>query len=419
MSTSINLGTGTNGLLGTDSLVSTSKTRVVFVDCLPALALGPQLSLARFGEIGLDRATPDTFERYLNDLEPGTDVAVAFIGGSGSSAPAAVRSLRGMRGFAKTRVYVVGEGAGGQVPGWAEVHDVEDIIAPAAFDGFGFADTVEIGMRAHGSLILDPLYTDFYLDMTWNKIFDWFETTRWDWRELELDKLNPELMSAEEVDFLTEAAIIEFGTLPGAHNFLREWEGETSFSSWALSWGAEEARHSLVQARCLEKLGVKVRSKHALYKREPYPMGDTRVGTLMMNIISEARAAELYRALAAETKEPVVRGIWKLLGRDESRHARAFYVFTQELCDGNRESQIAALKMAYVWLADRSDGLKHPAGHFYPHSTSAKGVRRIETIQAGATDAADGKVLSMVRRLVEDDSIESSKDVKRKLRSLI
>ncbi|MFD0385028.1 ferritin-like domain-containing protein [Streptomyces stramineus] len=136
--------------------------------------------------------------------------------------------------------------------------------------------------------------------------------------------------------------------------------GETSFSSWALMWGAEEARHSLVQARCLDRLGVKVRSKHALYKREPYPIGDTRAGTLMMNIISECRAAELYKALAADTTEPVVKRVWKLLGRDESRHARAFYVFTQELCDGSRAGKVAALKMAYVWLADRSEGLKHP-----------------------------------------------------------
>ncbi|MDX3384060.1 ferritin-like domain-containing protein [Streptomyces niveiscabiei] len=395
------------------------KTHVVFVDCLPGVELGAQMSLARFGEVQLDRSRPDDFERYLHELEPGSELAAAFVGSSSTSVPAAVKKLRGHARFTKTRLFVVGDAAGGPVPGWVEALDVEDILAPSAFDGFGLADTVGIAMRAYSSLTLDPLYTDFYLDMTWNKIFDWFETTRWDWKELDLDRLNPELMSEEETDFLTEAAIIEFGTLPGAHNFLREWEGETSFSSWALAWGAEEARHSLVQARCLDKLGIKVRSKHALYKREPYPIGNSRTGTLVMNIISEARAAELYRSLAAETKEPVVRGIWKLLGRDESRHARAFYVFAQELCDANREERIAALKMAYVWLADRSDGLKHPAGHFYPHSTSAKGIRRIETIQDGATDAADNKVLQMVRRLVEDDSIESSRDIKRKLRSLI
>jgi len=395
-----------------------SNVRIAFVDCIPDVALSDHVLVSRFGETGLDRPRPDTFERYLHELEPGAELAVLFVGG-GSSVPEPVRKLRGKREFANTRVYVVGTNAEAPVPGWTEALDVEDIVAPEAFTGYGLTDMIELGLRAYNSLTLDPLYTEYYLDMTYNKIFDWFETTRWDWKEIDFDKLDPELLSETEVDFLTEAAIIEFGTLPGAHNFLREWEGETSFSSWALMWGAEEARHSLVQARYLDKMGIKVRSKHALYKREPYPMGNARSATLMMNIISEARAAELYRCLAAETREPVIKRIWKLLGRDESRHARAFYVFTDELCKTSKQSQIDALKMAYVWLADRKEGLKHPAGHFYPHSTSAKGIRRIETVKEGATDAADGKVLSMVRRLADDDSIESVRDIKGKLRTLI
>jgi hypothetical protein len=184
-------------------------------------------------------------------------------------------------------------------------------------------------------------------------------------------------------------------------------------------WGAEEARHSMVQSRYLDRIGVKVRSKHALYKREPYPIGSTHAGTLMMNIISEARASEYYGRLASDTREPVLKRVWKLLGRDEARHARAFFVFSQELCDDNVANQIAAMKMAYVWLADRKEGVKHPAGHFYPHSTSAKGIRQVEQVQEGATDIADGKVLSMVRRLAEDDSIETVRDIKRKLRTLL
>jgi Rubrerythrin len=394
-----------------------SNVHIALVDCLPGVSLPERIHLSRFGEVTVDRVQTDAFERYLHGPEPDVELAVVFARG-GSSVPEAVRKLRADAAFAKTRVYAVDPKAGGLVPGWTETYDVEDILAPSDLEN-GLADAAELGLRAYHSLVQDQLYTDYYLDMTYNKIFDWFETTRWNWKEVNLDQLNPELLSEDEIDFLTEAAIIEFGTLPGAHNFLREWEGETSFSSWALMWGAEEARHSLVQARYLDRIGVKVRSKHALYKREPYPIGSTRVGTLMMNIISEARAAELYRCLAAEATEPVIKRIWKLLSRDESRHARAFYVFSQELCDGRKQDQIAAMKMAYVWLADRSQGIKHPAGHFYPHSTSAKGIRRIETIQAGATDAADGKVLAMVRRLAEDDSIETPRDIKRKLRSLV
>lgn len=403
------------------SKISTAgPLRVAFVNCVPDIQLPVELPLSRFGSINVDRVGGDTFERYLDEFPRNNQLAAIFAG-SDHALPEAAVQLRRMPNFTRTRIYSVdaGAGAGGPVPGWIQTYDVEDIISPGDFSGFGLSDKIDLALRAYHSLIHDAAYTDYYLDMTFNKIFDWFETTRWDWKDISLNGIDPGLLTAREVEHLTEAAIIEFGTLPGAHNFLREWEGETSFSSWALMWGAEEARHSLVQARYLDKLGVKVRSKHALYKREPYPMGDTRTGTLVMNIISEARASELYKRLAMHTREPVIKRIWKLLSHDESRHCRAFYVFSKELCENDRANQIAALKMGYIWLADRSDGLKHPAGFFYPHSTSASGIKRTEEDEEGATDAADARVMSILRRLADDDSIETTRDIKNKLKSLM
>lgn len=408
-----------SGIVLDRSPEAAATVRVAFVDCAPHVSLPGQLPGSRFGQIGLDRLQPDTFSRYLYEFPDDAELAIVFVGGGSFSVPDPVRALRGMPKFARTRVYVIGADSGGAVPSWSEDFDVEDLLASSVFDSHNLGDTIELGLRSYHSLVLDQQYTDYYLDMTFNRIFDWFENTRWTWKDVNLDQVNPELLREDELDYLKETAIIEFGTLPGAHNFLREWEGEVSFSSWALQWGAEEARHSLVQARYLDRIGVKVRSKHALYKREPYPMGDTRAGTLMMNIISEARAAEYYKRLAAATREPVIKRIWKLLGHDEARHCRAFAVFTNELCDDHIDNQIAAMKMAYIWLADRSEGIKHPAGFFYPHSTSAKGIRRVEKDQEGATDAADRRVLSIVRSLAQDDSIESVRDIKRKLRSLV
>jgi hypothetical protein len=264
------------------------------------------------------------------------------------------------------------------------------------------------------------LIPHFYLEATHNEVFDWFETTRWDCNELgDLSNIPADLLRPEEIDVLKESAIIEFGTLPGAHNFLREWGDEYSFSSWARSWGAEEARHSLVQCRYLQKIGIDIPAKHAMYKREPYPIGRTRAGTLMMNIVSEARAAEYYKALATTTREPVLARIWRLLGRDEARHARAFYVFCKELCDLDKSNLIAALEMCYVWLADRSEGVKHPAGFFYPHSTSTNGLRMVESLKRGVTDAADARVLAMCRSLAKDESLVTVRDVKARLRTLV
>lgn len=393
------------------------NTRVALLGLLPDAQPQTPVAVPRFGDVILDRPGGDTWQRYLTDLPEKDDLAAVFVA-AGAAALPEVRFLRGHPGFDRTRVYLVEDPPGGLLPGWAEALDVEDSLLPSEVTGGGLARTVELALRAHRALMLDDLYTPYYLDMTFNKVFDWFETTRWDWSEVALDRIDQSLLSERDIDFLTEAAVIEFGTLPGAHNFLREWQGEASFSSWALQWGAEESRHSLVQARYLDRIGVKLRSKHALYKREPYPQGDVRAATLMMNVVSEARAASLYKALAGHVSEPVIRKIWKLLARDEARHCRAFSVFMRELCDDNPANQSAVLRMAYIWLADRSGGIKHPAGIFYPHSTSTDGLRRVEDVQRDSVDSADAKVLSILRIMTEDDSIETPRDIKAKLRSM-
>jgi hypothetical protein len=380
--------------------MSTSALRVVIVSERVGTE---QLVLSRFGQVQLDRITSG---ELAGCLERGP-LAAAFV-----QTVDEARMVRA-RG-AVTRIYVL---RAVDQTGAIEELDIEDVLAVEAVEGERLARTLELAVRAHQAVSLNPFGNQLYLDTTYNKLFDWFETTRWKWDEIDLSKAQPELLREDEIELLKETAIIEFGTLPGAHNFLREWQDEYSFSSWVLLWGAEEARHSLLQCRYLSQIGVDIKAKHALYKREPYPIGDTRAGTLMMNIISEARAAEYYKRLAADTDEPVIKQIWKLLSQDEARHARSFYVFCKEQCDGDKASQVAALKMAYVWLADRTHGVKHPAGHFYPHSTSTKGLRRLEQVQAGSTEAADKRVFAILRNLLDDDSIETTRDIKARLRA--
>jgi hypothetical protein len=393
------------------------STRIALLGLIAPTEPDVRITLPRCGDVTVDRPARDDWMRYLSGIEEPDELAVAFIA-AGPSALSEIRFVRADHRYNRTRIYLVDSGAGGPVPGWLETLDVDDVIPPSALEAHGIDQTVELGLRAHKALMTDGLYTDYYLDMTYNKIFDWFETTRWDWTEVDLDSVNKDMLTERDVDFLTEAAVIEFGTLPGAHNFLREWSDEASFSSWALQWGAEESRHSLIQARYLDRIGVKLRSKHALYKREPYPQGNVRAATLMMNVVSEARASALYQGLSSQVSEPVIRKIWKLLGRDEARHCRAFSVFMRELCDENTANQAAALRMAYIWLADRSDGMKHPAGMFYPHSTSTDGIRRVEEIHRDAVGSADSKIMSILRIVSSDDTIETPRDIKAKLRSM-
>ena len=367
------------------------------------------------------------FDNYLDNFEEGAPLAAAFLVSENiENALNLANTLRSKKQFYRTRIYIISSnynelGSFGHSIDRNDTLDIEQIIAKSSLDFYNsssFTQITENAIRAYCSIESNPLMSDYYLNATYNEVFDWFETTRWDWSELtDLSGIQKDLVTDEDIEILKESAIIEFGTLPGAHNFLREWADEYSFSSWALSWGAEEARHSLVQCRYLREMGVNIRAKHAMYKRQPYPLGEDQAGTLMMNIISESRAAEYYRKLSNQTQEPVLKKIWKILGHDEARHARAFYIFCKELCQANEKHLLQSLKMAYVWLADREKGVKHPAGLFFPHSTSTDGLREIEQSQDKMTDRADARVLAMCGNLVGDNSIKSVKDLKNTMRN--
>jgi len=378
---------------------------------------GVPLPAAPWPGVLVDRVADEAFANYLDGLGGGTLAVVLVVAEAGDRGP--LRILRSRPERLRTRAYLLARAPARLLAPVEDDSDVEGIVDLDRLTPEALARAVENGLRAYGALGTNPLIPEYYLDATYNRIFDWFETTKWDWRELDLSQIRRELLTEPEIDILQESAIIEFGTLPGAHNFLREWADEYSFSSWALSWGAEEARHSLVQCRYLHEIGIDVRAKHALYKREPYPIGENRAATLMMNIISESRAAEYYKTLARLTREPVLRAVWRLLGRDESRHARAFFVFCKELVASAEENAVAAVQMAYVWLADRRRGVKHPAGFFYPHSSSTSGLRQIEQYAPVMTDVADRKVLAMIRNLLDDESVQSVGDLKAYLRSKV
>jgi hypothetical protein len=399
--------------LGNSAVSGGGNPRVLWVS-----ESAPQLELPALGfGASLERMSTRQLRDSLDSVSESADVAAVLVADvDAGTALSICRELRARKSLDRTRLFVsIAEPFSSD----ADL-DIEDVQQVEVTGQALASQLLTNGVAAHRALGNNPLLTRNYLDASYNEIYDWFELTRWDWKDIDLSSIQRDLLSENEIAILKESAIIEFGTLPGAHNFLREWADEYSFSSWVLSWGAEEARHSLVQSRYLRAIGIEVEAKHAMYKRDPYPVGDNRAATLMMNIVSEARAAEYYMDLSRLTKEPVLREIWKLLGRDESRHCKAFAFFCKELCDHDRANIPAALEMAYVFCADRANGVKHPAGYFYQHSTSTKGLRATEAFinqQVGvSTDRADRRVLDVIRQLTGDESIRAIADVRRKLR---
>lgn len=349
-------------------------------------------------------------------------LAALFVPGERVVAVAA--AVRRDSRYDRTRIYPLGVGAGESADPLASLTDdwELDLEPGAGAQPESLDDWRRLLVSAFSAFVAmgdDPAYRRLFLDTKYNAVFSWFERTRWDWNDLpDLAELDRERLTPEFLAMVKHSAIAEFGTLPGAHNFLREWHDEVSFSNWALAWGAEESRHSLLLARYLKAAGLDLMTKHALYKRKPYAPGPTRASTLMMNIISESRAAESYLTLATAAPEPISRKIFRLLGKDEARHASAFAQFCRELCEADEQQKVSAMEQAYYWLAQQAGGgFRHPAGEFYRHTQTAQGFSHGEqAFGRGAVDAGDRSVIRMIRRIVQDDTIHSARDVKRWLR---
>lgn len=318
-----------------------------------------------------------------------------------------------------TRVLLLSDDPGIRELGDSVKYDIQDVLSSNA-SVVEVEKTIEKAIFAFTTLQSKHNIKEFYLDNKFNEVFDWFEESRWEWSEIgDFSAIDRSLLSDEDIRLLHDGAVVEHTTLPGSHNFLNEWRDEFGFSTWSLMWGAEEARHALVQAKYLKHLGIEVRSKHAMFTRKPYEVGDYPSATLMMNVISEYRAANYYSQRAHRTQEPVLKKIWRLLSKDEARHAKAFYIFCKELCDESDTNLLEALKMAYVWLIDADYGVKHPAGLFFPNADSPDSVKTIEQDVVGDNDneRGDAFVYRALRNLTGNKNIIDTRSLKNEIRA--
>jgi hypothetical protein len=75
---------------------------ILLVDCLDGVELPEALEVG-LGETVFDRAGPDAVERHLAELDPDSDVVMAFVGDS-PSVQETIRKIRRNRRFAPTRI---------------------------------------------------------------------------------------------------------------------------------------------------------------------------------------------------------------------------------------------------------------------------------------------------------------------------
>ena len=134
------------------------------------------LAGAPWPAVRVDRVAVEAFDDYLDGLG-GESLAVALVLADPGD-PGAVRILRMRPERARTRVYLLAREAARLLSPAEDDLDVDGIATLDRLTPEALSQVIETGLRAFRALGANPLMPEYYLDATYNRIFDWFETTK-------------------------------------------------------------------------------------------------------------------------------------------------------------------------------------------------------------------------------------------------
>lgn len=188
------------------------------------------------------------------------------------------------------------------------------------------------------------------------------ERLRWRWADVPWGDLDPARAHPALRALVREMAGSEQTTFSATLRLLDAFRDDVDFTQWLSVWLYEETRHPQALLRWLHLLGETVDDDFVRNGRVSSPLPRSRMGALVINVLSEIAAAGAYRALADRSPEPVLAFLARGLAADESRHAGSFYAYARRhlarAADPRRE-RLEALKVLHAWFRD-AGRVTHP-----------------------------------------------------------
>jgi ferredoxin len=230
------------------------------------------------------------------------------------------------------------------------------------------------------------------------RLFAEAERVRWRMVDVPWDAIERERVTPSFLRFVREVAQSELTTFSATRRFLSDMAEDPDFTSWIAVWFYEETKHPEALFRWLAAFGVQPDTRAVLRGRVTAPFMRSKVGTLVMNILSELFASTGYQDLAAYTAEPVLAGIFRSLAGDEARHGSSFYAYSEREIARSKSPELErlqALKVLYYWVR-AADHVEHPVNQF--HEKVSADPELLAVLREVGTDY--GPVLARACRLI-------------------
>lgn len=234
------------------------------------------------------------------------------------------------------------------------------------------------------------------------RLFDEAEKARWRMNDIPWSEIDKNRVTDRTLKLVREVVFSELTTFSASERFFKDFADDVDFTQWVAVWLYEETKHPHVLMRWLKHFGETFSTDFMLQGRETYPLMKSRMGTLVMNIISEMMASAGYLSLDRHAAEPVLKLIARNLASDEARHASSFYSYAHKLLARSAspdEEKLHALQVLYFWLT-KSQQVKHPINQFF-HRISDDAVLADSVEKAGFDSGAQhNRVCEMVGTLI-------------------
>lgn len=218
--------------------------------------------------------------------------------------------------------------------------------------------------------------------MLYPELFKSMEAVRWNMAsDIPWDDFAAAKLSDEQAYTIKMNAITEWAALPATEMFLRDNRDDSDFCAFMSIWFFEEQKHSLVLIEYLRRFRPEfVPTEEELHKVrfefDPAPP----LETLMLHFCGEIRLNHWYRRAAEWHSEPVIRAIYKIIAKDEARHAGAYlrYMKRALIHQGKgfgHQARIAFAKIGVLMAsAHRTPQALHPTNlhvnkDMYPQDT--------------------------------------------------
>lgn len=228
------------------------------------------------------------------------------------------------------------------------------------------------------------------------------EAVRWQMSDIPFDEIETDKASPALVGLMRDLASAELTTWTATNQFFEAFKDNVDFTQWLTVWLYEETKHPQALMRWLKHFGESFDVTFMVEGRKTYPFMNSKMGTLVLNILSEIETAAFYLSVSQNVQEPVLKIIAQNLAADEARHASSFYLYAKKrlmTSDNPRLEMFEALKVLFFWLVN-NQSVKHPFALFANKAAGRVEFDQLDRIMSFKTESMYQRMRTMVGNLV-------------------